>query len=176
MDAVRAGRKDLFEAVDEHNLARALWKYFCAARDGTARQNLRLLARSLVGLADATETFADEFDRYAPVLARLRPDQIVSLVKTQTTYEAFLKRSDENHSDAYVLEGARRTAEVVAVIFPEQAGISGDDVSWELASMGLLAPTPAEKGMVFIPTAFARSMIQYAALEAEISGKQQPEG
>ncbi len=56
-----------------------LYRYALAVRDGTARRNLRLLAKAMVSLAKRDRLFSDEFNKYADVLSRMTRDQILVL-------------------------------------------------------------------------------------------------
>ena len=67
---------DLHVAAEDERVA-IVYQYFIAARNGAARRNLRLLARSIIGLARRDRLFVDEFSKYQHVLERLTRDQIV---------------------------------------------------------------------------------------------------
>src|SRR5262249_54338882 len=89
LEAARTGKVDMICQPLENDTVHAIWKYMVAAQQGAARRNLRLMAQAIVSLVTAQQTFADDFDRYLPILSRLSREQIVVLVR-------FVKKFDEH--------------------------------------------------------------------------------
>ena len=68
--------KDIEEA-DE--LLASMYRYFDAARQGTARINLRLMAKVMRGQFEREKISASDFLRYAAVLSTLTEEEIIFL-------------------------------------------------------------------------------------------------
>lgn len=75
---IRRGGK-LLEFHDADEAAAITYRYMRAAEEGTARLNLRLLARVIVGSAEGPGLYADEFLRWADILAGLRREEVIVL-------------------------------------------------------------------------------------------------
>lgn len=85
-----AARIEEFQAASEDDAIAVVYRYMLAARDCAARRNLRLLARSIAGLAQRDRLHSDEFNKYAEALSRLSRDEILvigALHRFRTTKE-----------------------------------------------------------------------------------------
>lgn len=78
IDELRLGNVDL-SAVPEEEAASVIYRYGRAAIEGAARVNLRLLAAVAAGQSRSEGLFADEFLRWADVLAGLRREELLVL-------------------------------------------------------------------------------------------------
>jgi hypothetical protein len=67
------------QAASEDDAIAVIVRYLRAAREGTARLNLRLLAKAIAGKLRSGNLVADEFLQYAEVLATLTRDEIILL-------------------------------------------------------------------------------------------------
>lgn len=76
---IRAGEKDIWEACDVDEVVAIVYRYMRAAQEGTARTNLRLLARIIAGQKAAGALKADEFLYYADIIASLKREEIILL-------------------------------------------------------------------------------------------------
>ncbi|MBB6221935.1 hypothetical protein [Rhizobium leguminosarum] len=75
---IRLGTRPIqFQSADE--AAAITYRYMRAAEEGAARTNLRLLARVIVGSAEGSGLYADDFLRWADVLAGLRREEVIVL-------------------------------------------------------------------------------------------------
>ena len=77
LDQLRKEEIDELHAASEEESIAIIYRYGMAVRDGAARRNLRLLARVIAGLARRDQLFADVFNKYAEMLARLSRDEIL---------------------------------------------------------------------------------------------------
>lgn len=75
---IRRGTKTL-EFHDADEAAAITYRYMRAAEEGAARLNLQLLARVIVGSAEGPGLYADEFLRWADILAGLRREEVMVL-------------------------------------------------------------------------------------------------
>lgn len=80
IDELAAGKISALEASDDDKIAVTL-RIMRAANEGAARINLRLLAKAAIGQSIHGQLFADEFHRYADVLASLRREEIAVLAE-----------------------------------------------------------------------------------------------
>jgi hypothetical protein len=65
------------QAASEDDAIRVIVRYLRAAREGTARLNLRLLAKAIAGKLRSGNLVADEFLQYAEVVGSLSRDEII---------------------------------------------------------------------------------------------------
>ncbi|MBB3409210.1 hypothetical protein FHT87_003129 [Rhizobium sp. BK316] len=75
---IRQGHAPI-EFQDADEAAAITYRYMRAAEEGAARLNLRLLARVIVGSAEGPGLYADDFLRWADVLAGLRREEVIVL-------------------------------------------------------------------------------------------------
>jgi hypothetical protein len=67
------------QAASEDDAIAVIVRYLRAAREGTARLNLRLLARTIAGKFQSGRLVADEFLQYADALGSLTRDEVIVL-------------------------------------------------------------------------------------------------
>ncbi|MEZ2132871.1 MULTISPECIES: hypothetical protein [unclassified Sinorhizobium] len=75
---IEQGRTPI-EFHDADEAAAITYRYMRAAEEGAARLNLRLLARVIVGSAEGLGLYAEDFLRWADVLAGLRREEVIVL-------------------------------------------------------------------------------------------------
>jgi hypothetical protein len=115
LEELRAGRVDVFEAASADDAIAITLRIMRAAREGTARLNLRLLAKAVAGQAQRGALVADEFLPYADILAPLSRDEIVLIA---TLYRHWLDVQDPSKaSGGSPYERAKRELEKKG-IFP----------------------------------------------------------
>lgn len=78
LDELRQGERTLSDPEVEDSIA-ILLRYGRAAQEGTARLNLRLMAKVIAGETQYRILYAHEFLRYADILAGLRREEIILL-------------------------------------------------------------------------------------------------
>ncbi|MGN6489083.1 MAG: hypothetical protein ACTHLT_14875 [Devosia sp.] len=78
IDELRIGNVTLSD-VPEEEAASVIYRYARAATEGAARLNLRLLAAVAAGQSRSEGLFADEFLRWADMLAGLRREELLVL-------------------------------------------------------------------------------------------------
>lgn len=96
IEEVRNGGINILDAVEQDEFISCLWRFHRAAIEGSARQNMRLLARMLAGLADANSPplYAEKFKRYADALADLSREEILVLAELHKICTAFGAREN----------------------------------------------------------------------------------
>jgi hypothetical protein len=78
LDELRSGTKTLTDDEMEE-VVEILYRHIRAAQEGTARLNLRLMAKVIAGQAHLGNLLADEFLYYADMLAALRREEVIVL-------------------------------------------------------------------------------------------------
>ncbi len=114
-EEISSGQIETLEAASEDDAVAIIYRYFLAARDGIARRNLRLLAKVIVGQAQRDRLYADNFARYADILARLSRDEILVLGR----YYA-LALEEEAATPDQELARSNAWKRMVAELIPEQ--------------------------------------------------------
>jgi hypothetical protein len=75
---LRRGDRTLSE-IEIDEFAAVLFRYMRAAQEGTARLNLRLMAKVVAGQASHSNLVADEFLYYTDILSSLRREEVILL-------------------------------------------------------------------------------------------------
>lgn len=84
-------REGNFDRVDEDVLVSICFRMIRDAEEGVARNNLRLMARIINGMAEKKELKAPNFLKYANILASLTEDEITVLgVMAQLNWRTFI--------------------------------------------------------------------------------------
>lgn len=165
LDELRHGERILASAEVEETVA-VLYRYARAAHEGTARLNLRLLAKIIANQADAGTLRADTFLSHADRLVALRRDEIVVLGCLVRHWLA-CAASPEIKEEAREAEALRRTrAELVP-------GCLADEEEFEAAlaatmRTGLLSAAAAWGGMSYRPTRQLLRIAEIAPFEAAV--------
>ena len=98
-EEIARGTKSLSDVPDEE-LASVAFRYLRAATEGTARLNLRLMAATASGQANGAGLYADEFLRWADLIANLRREEVIVLATLYREWNAF-KGGGVNRLDAW---------------------------------------------------------------------------
>jgi len=77
LEELRQARINQIAFASEDEMGGILFRYFNAFRDNTARFNMRLMAKTMVGQAQRGQLYADPFNRYASALAVLNRDEVM---------------------------------------------------------------------------------------------------
>lgn len=77
---LRYGAADVTDIADVDEVAAMVFRYARAASEGTARRNLRLMASVLTGQLTRKPLYADEFLRWADLIASLSREEIILAV------------------------------------------------------------------------------------------------
>jgi hypothetical protein len=74
---------------DREQLSAAAWGYMRAARNQAADENLRILAQAMIGCARRQELWANDFLRYADMLAPLSRDELILIGRMMADEQKF---------------------------------------------------------------------------------------
>lgn len=83
VEELRKGEVTVAEVGARSEFISCLWRYSRAAIEGSARANLRLLARTFAGLAHSETMYAEKFKRFADILSDLSAEEILVLATLQ---------------------------------------------------------------------------------------------
>ncbi len=81
-EEIRTGEKPPNYVIDADEVVAIVYKYLDCARQGTARHNLRLMARIVRGQVAHGDLQADEFLTFADILRSLRHEEVCTLATT----------------------------------------------------------------------------------------------
>ena len=161
VDAMRDGKIDPEEAAKNDETIAVFYRYGVAARDGTARRNLRLMAKAVVGLLKEDRLSVDEFGRFAPILSELTERQmIVAAPFCQSFDELIANENDQAKASMNAL--TQITEKLVPEKLPDEQEVKA--VLWEITGKGLVT-AESLGGMNFTPTRLLRDLLRYVATE-----------
>lgn len=148
-------RQGNFDHADEDEVVSICYRLIRDAEEGVAKNNLRLMACVINGMAEKNELRAPTFLKYAPILATLTEDEIQVLVilsklsdteiKYTMGYQSFSKAGIKNYYE--ILQSLLRTALVRMEVMSGQ-----DEDDKELINTA----------MRFYLTRLAREILRYA--------------
>jgi hypothetical protein len=92
LEEIQRGDRLPIEPADGDEVVAIVFKYLTAAREGTARRNLRLMARIMRGQAATRSLYADEFSRFASVIASLTYEEVCTVATTYRIRKALLPK------------------------------------------------------------------------------------
>lgn len=98
LDELRSGEIDAAKVAAEDDCVAVIYRYLRASWEGTARINLRLLAKAIVGRLRTNTLVADEFMLHADALASLSRDEIILLA---TLHRCFACASAQTFFDKW---------------------------------------------------------------------------
>ncbi len=137
---VRRGSRDITDPEIEEAVSIA-YRYIRAAREGTARRNLRLMARVIAGQMEFGALVADEFLRHADTLASLRREEVILLATVcRNLTKPDVPDEEKRYGKTFISAGP----ELIPNLFP-----TADDFSAAAAALtrtGYLVPHPAMGG------------------------------
>lgn len=79
LEEIRSGNKDICDIHEVDEVVAITYRYMRAAQEGTAKANLRLLARIISGQNASGSLKASDFLYYADIIAALRHEEIALL-------------------------------------------------------------------------------------------------
>jgi hypothetical protein len=113
LEELSLGQKTIHDTGQLDELVAITYRYFRAAQEGTARLNLRLLAKVIAGQAHLGNLIADEFLYYAELLASLRREELILIA----TFQRVSRRLNETEAHK-IWEPAAE--ELVPKVFPDE--------------------------------------------------------
>ena len=157
LDELRAGNIGELEVAEKNEVVAICHRFLIAARDGTARRNMRLLARAWVGLANRDRLYSDDFNKYADTLARLTRDQILVLGRYHAMWTEEVEQStdqEEVRARAWI----QLNNQLVPTEFPTADHMTS--ICAQAAGLGLLNVGSAFGGLTYRPSPILFEIIE----------------
>ena len=92
LEEVRKAEIDAAKAASEDDVIAVVFRFERAVREGTARLNIRLMAKAMAGRLKYDRLVADEFLLFADALATLSRDEIIIIAEMLSAYRAVQKK------------------------------------------------------------------------------------
>lgn len=155
--AIQDGKVGPGDAANKDQTIAVIYRYFVAARDGTARRNLRLMAKAVVGLLKEDRLSVDEFTRFAPILSELTERQMIVAVPFCQSFDELMAHENDQ-AKASMNAFTQIIKELVPEKLPDEQEVKA--VLWEITGRGLVT---AEflGGTNFTPTRLLRDLLGY---------------
>ena len=93
-------RQGDFSTVDSDDIIAISYRLMRDATEGVAKNNLRLMARLICGLNNAQQLTAQNFQKYAKILADLEPEEIQIIASVIKKYYSLPPRDSEEYETA----------------------------------------------------------------------------
>jgi hypothetical protein len=148
IEEVRKARIDAAQAASRDDAVASIFRFERAVLEGTARLNLRLMAKAMAGRLQIGTLVADEFLLYADAVAALSRDEIIFIAEL---FKAHLAR-EANPALPPAYENVAASPWTDAKLALTQAGWTEDQVTTAATRAqrsGLVAAGSAWGGLVF---------------------------
>jgi len=161
-EEVGDGLKDIEDAAEQDELIAIIHRILRATLEGTAKTNLRLLARIIAGQKASGTLKADEFLYYADIIASLKHEEIVLLGVLDRTF-ANTFENEQEYIAAENLDKAQMSAtdkqKVVIADLISCGAFEDEDTFWAVAE------ALTRTGLVVIRTVFkGRTLVRLTPL------------
>ena len=168
LDELRWGERTLSAPEVDETVA-VLLRYGRAAQEGTARLNLRLMAKVIAGQIQQKVLYADEFLRHADVIAGLRREEVILLGALQRHWAAPAVQVMANDHDR--MNEAKRLilAELIPVPFIDIVELAATEDA--IVRTGFLAGTETFGGTIYKPTRTFQRVCALISLEAALEAE-----
>lgn len=93
-------RQGDFSNVNQDDIIAICYRFMRDATEGVAKNNLRLMARLICGLNDAHQLTAQNFQKYAKILADLEPEEIQIIANVIKRYQSLPSKDSEEYDIA----------------------------------------------------------------------------
>lgn len=180
---MRKAREELFKAleagqagsdvpIDTDDVLSIVARYLAAARDGAARRNLQLMARTAAGLAAEGELDVDTFSRYAAGLAGLTKDQIFVAGRYVARFNEFLPVAQREYPETETDGWREASTKAHTALFeelsptPYSTPAEVDAILASLAGVGLMSAASGFGMLVYVPTEALMRHARWTDLEA----------
>lgn len=130
IEELRKGEALVDQAASIDEWVAVLLRYSRAAQEGTARLNLRLMAKVIAGQAQTGPLVADDFLAWADVLASLRREEVVLLaemVKVKSSLTLSPKKLDRLNQLASIRNVL--TERLIPSVFPDEEALLAAEMS-----------------------------------------------
>ncbi len=172
LEELRNGEKRLPpEQIDEG--VAIVYRYFRAAQEGSARLNLRLMAKAIAGQVQKQDLIADEFLSLADLIASLRRHEVLLLAEIHKGWNSSaIKKIESIDKPKALLEALEKELALAPAVFQDREAILASSAA--LVRTGLLVSLPslpahtATRNLEYKPTRNLDRLMELAPLEAAI--------
>jgi len=162
LDELRRGKRSLAAVEEVDELAAIVFRYGRAAQEGTAKLNLRLMAKVIAGQAHLGSLVADEFLAWADVLASLRREEVILLACFLKENDRFLHEADGKVSLSQLWDRCR--GQVVPTVFSSEDRMRVSACA--VMRTGLLMNDPTFDGTGFFAVSpLLKDLVQVASFQ-----------
>ncbi len=165
LDELRNGEKTLSSTEVEESIA-VLLRYGRAALEGSARLNLRLMAKVIAGQTQQSALYADEFLRQADVVAGLKREEVVLLGAFQRYWISPETRAMASDNDR--MNEVQR--QMLSELIPEPFEDIAEFVATESAVVrtGFLSGIATFGGTIYRPTRAFERLCSLVSIDAAL--------
>ncbi len=168
LDELRRGERTLSAPEVDETVA-VLLRYGRAAQEGTARLNLRLMAKVIAGQVQQKVLYADEFLRHADIIASLRREEVILLGALQRHWAAPAVQAMANDHDRMNEAKRLMLAELTPVPFIDIVELAATEDA--IVRTGFLAGTEVFGGTIYKPTRTFQRVCALISLEAALEAE-----
>jgi hypothetical protein len=166
---IRTGEKPSNYVIDADEVVAIVYKYLDCARQGTARHNLRLMARIMCGQAALADLQADEFLTFADILRSLRHEEVCTLATSYRVRRELLKSKQASwapHDERQALDRAIEDRLVGPhKLFRHRDELNATKAALQRTGMIALAGTRSDGTVVYAETPLLERVGRLAMLE-----------
>lgn len=143
LSELRDGTASLSDVGEVDEIAAVIFRFARAAAEGSARLNLRLMAKIIAGQAEARAIYPDQFLRYADMIASLSREEIILIA---TIYKHQKTISGSVHDDEIDWKNVREATirDLVPTPFSTDAELNA--IAFAVSRTGLIIPNPLMVG------------------------------
>lgn len=168
LDVLRRGERTLSAPEVDETVA-VLLRYGRAAQEGTARLNLRLMAKVIAGQVQQKVLYADEFLRHADIIASLRREEVILLGALQRHWAAPAVQAMANDHDRMNEAKRLMLAELTPVPFIDIVELAATEDA--IVRTGFLAGTEVFGGTIYKSTRTFQRVCALISLEAALEAE-----
>ena len=166
LDELDRGEKTL-SVPDVEEVAAVLLRYSRAAHEGAARLNLRLMVNVIAGQAKTHCLYADQFLRYADLIAELRREEVILLGTVHRHWHAVdVEILDHGRRQQATRDRAR--SELVPTPFRDDDDFYASAEAVTRTALLRTADGVEDDYMLFQPTRLLDELCDLAPLEAAV--------
>jgi hypothetical protein len=166
LSQLEAGDRLLEEVGEVDDLAACIFEYLSAAQRGAARVNLRLMAQILVGQIQTPPIYADNFLRWASLVASLSREEVIAISVHYRMWQRHRLERDGGKEDA-----GKDTKEVDEVVGHGKPFKNGDEYYRTISAMvrtGLVVPKSGWGSLIYEPSDLMDKIAGLVDIEAAL--------
>lgn len=169
IEELRHGRRTLSSVSELDEQVAILHRYFRAAHEGTARLNLRLLAKIMAGHTEQAPLYASDFLYYADILSSLRREEIILLGVLYRNWKS-AKETLAKNQDKEAYDHAKAELVGSGLLFVEELELRA--TLGALGRTGLILASSGYGGTLYRITPMMEKLARTASFEAAVQAEE----